>query len=204
MEMNDTVMRLDFDMLRQVCADIAKWIAADIEVPVISINFSRRNLIDPNLAKHIDSIVRKSKIPKELIEIEVTETVDEFSIGVLKEFVKEMQELGYKVAIDDFGSASSSLTLLREIPFDTLKIDKGFVDKSRDRDLMILTHIIKLAKDIDIDIVAEGVEQKAQVDMLKDLGVTVIQGYFYDEPISADEMEKRLRDLRDPRYGERG
>lgn len=201
MEMNDTVMRLDFDMLRQVCADIAKWIAADIEVPVISINFSRRNLIDPNLAKHIDSIVRKSKIPKELIEIEVTETVDEFSIGVLKEFVKEMQELGYKVAIDDFGSASSSLTLLREIPFDTLKIDKGFVDKSRDRDLTILTHIIKLAKDIDIDIVAEGVEQKAQVDMLKDLGVTVIQGYFYDEPISADEMEKRLRD---PRYGERG
>lgn len=90
--------------------------------------------------------------------------------------MNELHELGYKVSIDDFGSASSSLTLLREISFDTLKIDKGFVDHSKKRDLAILSHIIGLAKEIDTDIVAEGVEQKTQIDILNKLGVIVIQG----------------------------
>ena len=185
-------------ILECVCEDIAGWLKEGIETPVISVNFSRRNLADPDLAKKIDEVVKASGIPNDLIEIEVTETTDEFSIDVLGSFVDDLHKLGYKASIDDFGSASSSLTLLREISFDTLKIDKGFVDHSKKRDLAILSHIIKLAKEIDTDIVAEGVEQKNQIDVLDHLGVDVIQGYFYDKPLSKTEMTDRLKS---PYYG---
>ena len=87
--------------------------------------------------------------------------------------------------------------MLREIDFDTLKIDKGFVDHDKKRDLAILTYIVRLAKEIDTDIVAEGVEQKNQIDILDRLGVVVIQGYFYDKPLPKEKMTERLRS---PRY----
>ncbi|MCR4558251.1 MAG: GGDEF domain-containing phosphodiesterase [Saccharofermentans sp.] len=193
MEANDTIRLLDLYMLERVCGDIEEWLKEGINVPAVSINFSRRNLADPDLAGKIDKVVRSSGIPKDLIEIEVTETDDEFSIDVLRKFVEELHSIGYTVSIDDFGSASSSLTLLREILFDTLKIDKGFVDNSKSRDLTILSHIIKLAKEIDIDIIAEGVEQKNQIDTLNKLGVEVIQGFYYDRPLSKEDMTKRLR-----------
>ena len=124
----------------------------------------------------------------------MTETVDEFSIVTLRNFVNELHHLGYKVSIDDFGSASSSLTLLREINFDTIKIDKGFVDNSKNRDLSILSYIVKLAREIDTGIVAEGVEQKQQVDTLNRLGVAVIQGYYFDRPLPKDDIDNRLKD----------
>lgn len=193
MEANDTIRFLDMQMLKSVCEDISEWLKEGIEMPVISVNFSRRNLADPEMARKIDAVVKASKIPKDLIEIEVTETADEFSIEVLNNFVDDLHNLGYKVSIDDFGSASSSLTLLREISFDTLKIDKGFVDHSKKRDLAILSHIIKLAKEIDTDIVAEGVEQKNQIDVLDSLGVDVIQGYYFDKPLPKTEMTERLK-----------
>ncbi len=197
MEANDTIRLLDLHILKCVCEDIADWLSQGIKAPVISVNFSRRNLADPKLANKIDAVVKASKIPKDLIEIEVTETVDEFSIGTLRDFVDELHQLGYKVSIDDFGSASSSLTLLREIDFDTLKIDKGFVDHDKKKDLAILSYIVRLAREIDTDIVAEGVEQKNQIDMLDRLGVIVIQGYFYDKPLPKEQMTERLKS---PKY----
>ena len=193
MEANDTIRLLDLHILKCVCEDIAEWISEGLNAPVISINFSRRNLADPELAKKIDSVVKNSRIPKGLIEIEVTETVDEFSIGILRDFVDELHGLGYKVSIDDFGSASSSLTLLREIAFDTLKIDKGFVDHDKKRDKTILSNIVRMAKEIDTDIVAEGVEQQTQIDQLNKLGVIVIQGYFYDKPLPKEQMTEKLK-----------
>lgn len=193
MESNDMIRQLDFCILKHACGDIAKWLEDGIAVPMISVNFSRRNLIDPDLAMHIDSIVTKSGIPKDLIEIEVTESSDEFSIGVLSHFVDQLHELGYKVSIDDFGSASSSLALLREVSFDTLKIDKGFVDHAKSKDLTILTHIVRISDEINVDVVAEGVEQEGQIKTLDGLGVDVIQGFYFDKPLPREEMTKRLK-----------
>ena len=193
MEANDSICLMDFHILKSVCEDIARWLEEGINVPMISVNFSRRNLVDPNLAKKIDAVVVAARVPKKLIEIEVTESSDEFSIGVLRNFVDSLHKLGYKVSIDDFGSASSSLTLLREISFDTLKIDKGFVDHDKPKDITILTYIVKLAGEISMDIVAEGVEQKVQIDILKNLGVDVIQGFYFDRPLSREDMTKRMQ-----------
>lgn len=193
MEANDAVCQMDFCILASVCEDISEWLRSGISVPKVSVNFSRRNLTDPKLAAHIDEVVTSAGIPKNLIEIEVTESSDEFTIGVLGRFVESLHKLGYKVSIDDFGNASSSLTLLREVPFDTLKIDKGFVDHDNAKDITILTYIIKMAHDIHLDIVAEGVEQKAQIDILSSLGVDVIQGFYFDRPLSKEAMTERLK-----------
>ncbi len=198
MEANDTICLLDLYILKAVCEDIAGWLREGIEVPMISVNFSRRNLTDPDLADHIDKVVRETGIPKQLIEIEVTEGSDEFSVGVLRRFADNLHRLGYKISIDDFGTAGSSLTLLREITFDTLKIDKGFVDHDNQKDITILTCIIRLANEINMDIVAEGVEQKTQVDILEKLGVEVIQGFYFDKALSKEKMAERLRS---PKYG---
>ena len=131
-------------------------------------------------------------ISKDLIEIEITETNDEFPTRVLREFVSALHELGYKVAVDDFGCGAASLSLLRETDFDTLKIDKGFIHSAFDKNLTILTHIVNLAKAIDMKIVAEGVETQKQKEILSDLGVNIVQGYFYDRPLPKDEMVSRM------------
>lgn len=192
MEKNDTVCALDFYILKSVCEDIKEWMAEDLDIPTISVNFSRRNLVNKNLAKDIDTIVCNAGIPKDLIEIEITETNDEFPLGVLKEFVSELHELGYKVAVDDFGCGAASLSLLREADFDTLKIDKSFIDNAFEKDVTILTHIVNLAKAINMKIVAEGVENEKQQDILQSLGVGIVQGFYFDKAVSKEEIAKRI------------
>ena len=194
MERNESICDLDMYMLRAVCKDISKWQEKGLAIPPISINFSRRNLADPNLAEKIDKVVTESGIPKELIEIEITETVDEFPISVMKAFVDDLRSRGYSSSIDDFGSANSSVAVLREITFDTVKIDKGFIDHDLEKDLTILDHIIKMALSIGLKIVAEGVEQETQVKKLQSFGAEIIQGYYYDRPMPGEKMAERLAD----------
>ena len=192
LETKDLMCDMDFYMLRHVCADLAGWIEQGLVPPTVSVNFSRRNLSNNHLAADIDAIVQQYHVPKKMIEIEITETIDEFPISVLKGFVDDLHKLGYKVAVDDFGSGSSSLSLLREVTFDTLKIDKGFVDNAYAKDLAILSYMIKLAKAIGAETLAEGVEQREQVDTLLSLGCEIIQGYYFDRPLSRDVFEKRI------------
>ncbi len=196
LETKDLMCDMDFYMLRHVCADIARWIEQGLVPPTISVNFSRRNLSNDHLAADIDAIVQEYHVPKKMIEIEITETIDEFPISVLKGFVDDLHKLGYKVAVDDFGSGSSSLSLLREVSFDTLKIDKGFVDRAYAKDLTILSYMIKLARALGVETLAEGVEQKEQVDTLLSLGCEVIQGYYYDRPLPKDNFETRIMNRR--------
>ena len=193
MEKNDEVCKLDFYMLRHVCKDLENWIKQGLVPPTVSVNFSRRNLSNPNLAAEINEVVKSYHVPKKMIEIEITETVDEFPISVLKEFIDSLHRFGYTVAVDDFGCGSSSLSLLREVTFDTLKIDKGFVDRSYAKDLTILSYIIKLAKAINLEVLAEGVEHAEQVKTLSSLGCDIIQGYFFDKPLPRDIFEKRIK-----------
>ncbi|MCR4896231.1 MAG: bifunctional diguanylate cyclase/phosphodiesterase [Lachnospiraceae bacterium] len=192
METKDLMCDMDFYMLRRVCSDISGWIERGLVPPTVSVNFSRRNLSNDHLAEDIDAVVKEYHVPKKMIEIEITETIDEFPISVLKNFVDDLHRLGYKVAVDDFGSGSSSLSLLREVTFDTLKIDKGFVDRAYAKDLAILSHMIKLAKAIGLETLAEGVEQREQVDTLLSLGCEIIQGYYFDRPLPKESFEGRI------------
>ena len=193
LEKGDHMCDLDYYMLRHVCADLEHWITKGLVPPTVSVNFSRRNLANPNAAEQINDIINSYHVPKKMIEIEITETIDEFPISVMKEFIDALHRYGICVAVDDFGCGSSSLSLLREVTFDTLKIDKGFVDRAYAKDLTILNYIIKLAKAINLEVLAEGVEHKEQVETLLSLGCEVIQGYYFDKPLPKDIFEKRVK-----------
>lgn len=192
MERNEMICKLDFYMLNYVCKDIANWMKEGYELPCISVNFSRRNLGNPELATQIYNVLKDNNIPTDKIEIEITETIDEYSITVLRKFVEELHDYGIKVAIDDFGVGSSSMNLLREVIFDVLKIDKTFIDNFSEKEVKILKHIVGIAKDTGAHVISEGVERREQCELLLELGCEEIQGYIFDKPLIHDEFEKRL------------
>ena len=136
----------------------------------------------------------KYDIPRDLIEIEITETVDEFPISYLKGVVEKLHEYGISVAIDDFGTGSSSIRLLCDVNFDVLKIDKRFVDNivNSKREMELLRHVIAMANLYKVKIVVEGVEEEKQCDLLCELGCDEMQGELFGCPLSREEFESRM------------
>jgi len=192
MENNGSVCDLDFCVLEHVCRDIRDWLDRGLEPVRISVNLSRKNLGNPILAEAVSNVVEKYNIPKDLVQIEITETLDEFPMDYLIGVVEALQRYGMTVAIDDFGTGSSSIGLLKQVKFDVLKIDKTFVDYKNDTEKQLLEDIIRMAGDIGIDVIAEGVEEKNQVTELLAMGCFDIQGYVFDRPIPKSDFEERL------------
>ena len=192
MEKKGSICDLDFYILEQVCQDIKDWLANGIEPVPVSVNFSRKNLGNPILAEAISKVVERYEIPKKYIQIEVTETIDEFPMSYLIGVVDALQRYGMTVAIDDFGTGSSSIRLLKDVKFDVMKIDKSFVDYTNEKDKALLGDIIAMAKNRDISVIAEGVEDAGQVESLKTMECYAIQGYIFDKPLEKKEFERRL------------
>ena len=130
------------------------------------------------------------------IQIEITESVFFNDREKMISVIDQLKEMGLVLCMDDFGSGYSSLNILKDIPFDILKIDKDFfseTDTSKDTK-MIMHRIVQMARDLGIKVVCEGVETEEQIEVLKEIGCTMVQGYYYDKPIPfADFMEKYLR-----------
>lgn len=193
MEQNDFICKFDMYMLECVCADLRKWIDEGLTPPVISVNFSRRNLGNPNLAEDIYSVVKKYDVSPSLVQIEVTETVDEYPLSALRDVVIELEKRGMTTAIDDFGTGSSSIKLLMEVPFDVLKIDKSFIDSITSKNRTFISYIIGMAQTMGAKVITEGVETKEQLDVLAELGCYEIQGYYYDKPLPRADFEERIK-----------
>lgn len=202
MEQNESICQFDFYMLECVCRDIRGWLDRGWEPPRISINFSRKNLGNPILSEAIFNVTKKYGIPQKLVQIEITETVDEYPIDYLKGVVEALQRYGMTAAIDDFGTGSSTIRILKEVPFDVLKVDKSFIDSITEKNQNLLGHIIAMAKDMGASVITEGVETKEQLEVLLSLGCTEIQGYYFDRPLSKEEFEKRMMDRNYPRRDE--
>ncbi len=193
MEQNDYICKFDFYMLNAVCADIKEWLANGLKPPMISVNFSRRNLGNPILAEEIYNVVRSYDIPLNLIQIEITETVDEYPLEYLKGVVEALHRYGISAAIDDFGTGSSSIRTLKDVPFDLLKIDKSFIDSISPKDKHVLTYIIGMARALNARTITEGVETADQLQVLKELGCDEIQGYYFDKPLPKEEFIGRMK-----------
>ena len=190
-ETNGFIEKLDFHMLEMLCKRIR-----DIEeegkyrIVPISVNQSRILINNPDYVKNVEKVISRYNTKVEHLEIEITETVFFDEKNKMIEVVKQLKELGLNLAMDDFGSGYSSLNILRDIPFDILKIDREFVSESvaSKSSIVIMEKIIEMAKGLNIRVICEGVETKEQVDILRDLGCTMVQGYYYDRPIPMDEF----------------
>lgn len=196
LEMNTDICNLDFYMLDHVCRHIRKWLDEGREVVRISVNFSRKHLVDVDILEHIISIIDRNHVPHEYIEIELTETTTDVLFRDLKRVVGGLQEQGIWTAVDDFGMGYSSLNLIRDIPWNVLKVDKSFVPKDGEDENTITNlmfkHVISLARDIGLECVIEGVETVNQLEVLRRNGCNIAQGYFFDRPLPKEEFEARL------------
>ena len=195
LETDDSICKLDFYIFEQVCKDIRRWLDEGIEPVRISTNFSRMNLIDPDFSAHIQRILDEYNIPRQYIEVELTETMSEQENERLSRFICDMHSADIAMAIDDFGSGYSSLNLLRNFPADVLKLDKSFIDGHTDtkRDSVVVSNVAKMAKELDMSVITEGVESWAQVEFLKSVNINMVQGYLFDRPMPTADFEQRLR-----------
>ncbi len=152
--------------------------------------------MDIDLLDKIISVIDKYEVPHEYIEIELTETTTDVLFRDLRRVVCGLQEQGIWTAVDDFGVGYSSLNLIREIPWNVLKVDKGFVPKPDEDENSVANimfrHVIALAHDMGMKCVIEGVESIDQLDILKKSNCYIAQGYFFDRPLPLEEYEERL------------
>ena len=182
-------------MLDHVCQDIRRWLDEGRTVVRISVNLSRRHMMDPDLFEHIVGIVDRHRIPHDLIEIELTETTTDVEFKDLKRVVHMLQEAGIHTSVDDFGIGYSSLNLIKQIPWDVLKLDKSIVPaKGEDvvRGSKMFAHVIAMAHELGMRCVAEGIETEEQLDLMRHYGCRVAQGFLFDKPLPKAEFEAKL------------
>ena len=194
-ERDGSICNLDFYVLDQVCRDLREWLDSGVEPVRVSVNFSRKHLSNPEFANKIQSVLRQYHIDPQYIEVEVTETTDEEEQGLLSAFVNRMKDSQIAVSIDDFGTGYSSLNILRTFPVEILKIDKSFIDQGIDEetDHIVLSNIIHMAKQLNMDVVSEGVENWKQVEFLHDMECNIVQGFLFDKPMPKVEFEQRIQ-----------
>ncbi len=191
------ISQLDMYVVETVAKDMRGWLDKGVTPVRTSLNISRRDLAVPLLADKINDIVNKYDIPHELIEIELTETftTDEFSL--MLNLINELKDHGFKISIDDFGSGYSTLTMLKSIHADIIKLDRAFIKdmtESSGEDRIILRNVVRMVNELKIEVIAEGIETYEQVSFLDGIGCGVIQGYYYDKPLPREEFDKRLND----------
>lgn len=197
LEQSGDICELDFYLLEEVCSYIRKRIDANRDNVCVSVNFSKKNLYDPDMASKILSIVDKYEVPHELIEVELTESQDYEDYRKMNELIIALQEMGIRVLVDDFGTGSSSLIMLKNTKPKVIKIDKSFIPEINetdniDRDIMMLHYIVSLAKEFNASVIAEGVETKKQIDLVVGAGCNIIQGYYFDGPLDEDRFASRI------------
>ena len=192
-ERNGFILQLDDYMLMEVARLQAGWASQGKKLVPISVNVSRAHFAEDNLAEHICSIVDKFSVPHEFIELELTESAFFDDKAVLLATVRKLKDFGFKVSMDDFGAGYSSLNSLKELPLDIIKLDAEFFRSVDDieRSNLIVGQTISLAKKLGMEIVAEGIETRDQVDFLAKQDCDLIQGFYFSKPLPVAEFEER-------------
>ena len=189
------ICKLDFYMLDHVCRDIRRWLDEGKNVVKVSVNFSRRHLSDMDLLEHIVEIIDRNNVPHDFIEIELTETTTDVEFKDLRRVLSGLRDTGISTSVDDFGVGYSSLTLIKDLPWDVMKIDRSLLPQEGDYDKkksVMLKYVVGMAAEIGLQCVAEGVETIEQEELLKDYSCSIIQGFYFDKPLPVTEYETRL------------
>lgn len=193
-EKNGFIVNIDMFVFEEVCKTLNKWINKGYTPVPISVNMSRVHLYRDNFIENITDLISKYNISPEFIELELTESVVFDNLNILIDIMKKIKEIGFLISMDDFGSGYSSLNLLKDLSFDILKLDRGFLIETTDtkRGKIIISKIVEMAKAIDIKVICEGVETYEQVEFLREIGCDKVQGYLFAKPMVLDEFEKHL------------
>lgn len=187
-EKNGFITELDMYMFDSVCKTLRLWINKHLPLTRVSVNFSRNHLKNNLFVETLIAICDKHQVPHHLLEIELTESVIFNNVTILTDVLTKLHAAGFILSMDDFGTGYSSLGLLKNLPVDVIKIDRSFFTTANNevRAKTVIASIIKMAHDLSVETVAEGVETKEHIDLLKELGCDVVQGYYYARPMPLD------------------
>ncbi len=200
LESSNDICQLDLYMLRHVCMDIRRWLDEGRTPVRISVNLSRKHVLNNDLLCAIKEIIDGFSIPHHYIEIELTETTTDVEFENLQYIVRALQQEGIYTSVDDFGVGYSSLNLIRAIPWNVLKIDRSFLPLENDAPdstrRIMFRHVVAMARDMGLECIAEGVENTAQLAVLRENNCGLAQGFLFDRPLPVEEFEKRLEQCR--------
>ena len=193
-EKNGFITSIDHYMIRHVARDQKAWLDKGCRCVPVSVNVSRAHFVEDDLAEQIRDMVDEIGTPHEFIEIELTESAFFDDKRAMLRTISRLKEYGFAVSMDDFGSGYSSLNSLKDMPLDVLKLDAEFFrdESAGKRGQIVVSEAIRLAKNLNMRIVAEGVEVREQVDFLAGEGCDMIQGYFFAKPMPGNEYEDRM------------
>ncbi len=188
-ERNGFIVEVDKFMWEEACKAIKDWIDSGLEPLPVSVNISRIHFKYEDIVSTIENLVKKYNIPKKYLELELTESAFLDNEGAVNSAIIQLQELGYTIAMDDFGIGYSSLNMLRKLPVNVLKLDRGFINEASctERGLIVLNHITQMARDLKATVVCEGIETPEQVNMLRNAGGDIAQGFYYAKPMPLEE-----------------
>ena len=192
-EENGFIKKVDYYIWERACHFIKKCQDAGINACPVSVNVSRVHLRDNECIHVLSGLIAQSGIARNLLELEITETADSQQVSK-KAF--QLKEEGFTLLMDDFGSGYSSLNILLETPFDVIKLDRKFMENMMvsDKGKLILEQVVSMSDKLELGLLAEGVESKAQIDLLQSIGCDPVQGYYYAKPMPEDEFFALLKE----------
>lgn len=195
LEENGFIRQVDYFIWAEAANFIKRCDEVGISDCPVSVNVSRIHLQDDACQKVLREVIAKSGIRKDLLELEITETVNDQQIS---RKAHELKGDGYRLLMDDFGSGYSSLNILLETPFDVIKLDKKFIENMMlsERGMLILEQVVTMAQKLELGLLAEGVETANQVEVLRGIGCDLVQGYYYAKPMPAEAFFALLREDR--------
>ncbi|MCM1183630.1 MAG: EAL domain-containing protein [Roseburia sp.] len=190
-EENGFIKKVDYYIWAEACRFIRRCGDAGITSCPVSVNVSRVHLRDDECIKVLSDLIQSYAIPKELLELEITESADNQQVSMK---ALQLKDEGFTLLMDDFGSGYSSLNILLETPFDVIKLDKKFMENMMvsGKGRLILEQVVSMADKLRLGLLAEGVETKEQIDLLESIGCDQVQGYYYAKPMPEEEFFELL------------
>lgn len=194
-EKNGFIRMLDEEIWTNVFVAVRSWLDVGIDPVPISINISRISLETDKLYYVIKRLKERYNIPEKYIHFEITESASINADKELNDRIQKLRDLGFRIAMDDFGSGYSSLNALKDMPINILKLDMGFMrgEDNLNRGGTIINYVVRMAQGLEYITVAEGVETQEQADFLRSIGVNVIQGFLYAKPMPEDQFVELLK-----------
>lgn len=193
-ERNGLVTSIDFFVFEQVCRNLRSWKTRNLPLHTVFCNFSRLHFDRPHFTQRLADIADRYSVPRHLLEVEITESAIMNNPEAVWLQIVQLKEMGFKTAIDDFGAGYSSLGIVQMLDADCLKIDRSFIQRDLPglRAQIVLGNIIRLASDLGMNVISEGVETAEQSAIIMKLGCYTAQGFFYAKPEPSHEFEARL------------
>lgn len=188
------ISMLDFYVFENVCRQLKRWVSEGRDAIPISVNFSRRTLVEENFVEHLEKITEKYDVPTGLLEIEITETAEADDRNLLRDITSLLREKHFPISIDDFGVRNANLSLFVDLNFDVIKIDRHVTEQicQNRKSKLLISALVQICHKMKVKLIVEGIETNKQLDILRQIHCEEGQGYVFSKPLPLVEFERFL------------